>query len=73
MKNKYNIIAKTSIEEGDFKKWRCSDLMSLTKFLDKDYPDWKFFHVYDKATRKKLATFKQDHRPLSKFITNYQA
>lgn len=72
MKNRYNIIAKCSAHESDFKKWRCSDLISLTKFLDKSYPEWKFFHVYDKTTRERLATFKQQQRPTAKHITTFR-
>ena len=67
-KAKYNVIAKCGEKQEDFKKWRCSNLISFYKFLDKDYPNWQFFTVYDKITRTKLEVFSPSNLPTAKYI-----
>ena len=68
---KYKVIVKVSINK--FCKWRCSNLLSMTKFLDKEHPDWRWFNVYDNnesspTYRNQLANFTRTNRPGSKVI-----
>ena len=60
---KYKIIAKV---EGDrFVKYRSDDLLSFTKFLDRSYPNWKWFNVYNSGGQQ-VANFTINNRPISK-------
>lgn len=63
---KYTIIAKVGNEK--FVKYRCSDLLSLVRFLDKSWPDWRWFNVFDKRTKEQIANFTTKNRPQTKTI-----
>lgn len=66
----YSVIAKTSSKTDDFKKWRnVTDLIKFTQFLDRVYPQWKFFNVYNKKDKQHLDCFKQNYRPQEKTLT----
>ena len=39
------------------------DLITWTAFLDKAYPNWTYFNVYDKKTGVQLASFTKNNRP----------
>lgn len=62
----YVIIAK--VDNDKFVKYRCSDLVSLTLFLDKEYPGWRWFNVFDKKSKEQIANFTTNNRPLKKRI-----
>lgn len=49
-------------------KYHVIDLLKFTLFLDKNYPNWKWFNVYDKRTREKLASFTINDRPTKRKI-----
>lgn len=69
--HRYAVICKTFPTEEKhhqnvgkvFKKWNTSDLRKFCDFLDKNYPRWTFFTVYDKVKRNKLKTYSQTNRP----------
>lgn len=63
---KYEIIAK--VENEKFVKYNCSDLVKFTQFLDKDFPDWRWFNVFDKKTKNQIANFTKNNRPYSKWV-----
>ena len=68
---KYKVIVKVS--NNQFCKWRCDDLLSLVRFLDKSYPDWRWFNVFDNIEssakyREQVANFTRTKRPVSKVI-----
>lgn len=46
-----------------FKKWNTSDLRKFCQYLDRNFPRWTFFTVYNKVSRDKLATYTQTNRP----------
>lgn len=64
---KYNVIAK--VGSSKFVKYRSTNLLSFTKYLDAAFPDWRYFNVYDKKTKDQIANFTQKNRPLNKQIT----
>jgi len=66
--SRYNIVAKCSSGRRDFRKWRTSDLLKFTRFLDANYPDWKYFNVYDRRTRVQLSSFTKNSKPLTKYV-----
>lgn len=71
MEKKYRVIVKVGNKpngDADMKKWNCTDLLSLVRFLDKDYPTWTYFNVYSKRTRKQVANFTKYKRPTSKWV-----
>lgn len=52
-------------------KWKVNDLISFTRFLDKNYPDWQWFNVFKYAPGdrgQQLASFSKYNRPTSRSI-----
>ena len=47
-------------------KYRSNDLLKLTSFIDRKYPNWKWFNVYLKETKQQILNFTKFNRPLSK-------
>jgi hypothetical protein len=66
MKKKYVCIAKVGHDK--IVKYRLSDLMSFTKFLDENWSDWRWFNVYDKESREQLASFTRHNKPTAKHL-----
>ena len=70
MIKKYRVIAKTgkTNEAQNFKKWKCNNLVKFTAFLDKNYPDWCYFNVYEYRKGERgiqLESFTKNKRPTS--------
>ncbi len=66
---KYKCIVKVINSEGDqFLKYRVNDLMKFCKFLDFNFPNWKWFNVYDKKTGDQIGSFTINNRPKQRFI-----
>ncbi|MBT34192.1 MAG: hypothetical protein CMO01_31395 [Thalassobius sp.] len=63
---KYRCIAKVSGEK--FVKYNTSNLLDFTDFLDKKYPNWRWFNVYNKKSRKQIGSFTKKRRPDQKNI-----
>lgn len=71
MEKKYRVIVKVGNKpngDADTKRWNCTDLLSLVRFLDKDHPTWTWINVYSKSTRKQVANFTKNKRPTSKWV-----
>ena len=64
MKKVYRCWVKC--DENDFKTWHSDNLLSFVLFLDNNYPNWRFFNVYDKKKGNELARFTKSNRPLKK-------
>jgi hypothetical protein len=62
----YRIWVK--IENDKTITYRSSDLLNFTKFLNKSYPAWRFFNVYDKETGQQLASFTKSNQPQTKRV-----
>lgn len=63
---KYRVIAK--VENERFVKYNCNDLLKFTQFLDRKFPDWRWFNVFDKKTKNQIANFTKNNRPYSKWV-----
>ncbi len=62
VKAKYTVIIKVGAEH--FVKYHAvNNLIRLTSYLDSRFPDWKYFNVYDKKTRRQVANYTQKDRP----------
>jgi len=44
-------------------KYRLNDLLKFTSFIDKNFPEWKWFNVYSKKTRAQLMSFTKYKKP----------
>ena len=64
-KSKYKIIVKVSSDK--FVKYRSSDLLSFTRFLDKSYNGWRYMNVYDR-TGEQVASFTSKNKPTTKLL-----
>lgn len=68
MKNskKYKVIAKVGGEK--FVKYNVNNLILFTAFLDRQFPSWTWYNVYDKESRKQLSNFTKKQRPINKHL-----
>jgi len=57
------MIAIVKISQTQFLKYHVRNLIKFTQFLDKDYPDWRWFNVFDKKTKNQLGNFTKTNRP----------
>lgn len=67
--SKFIVIVKT--DNTKFVKYHVNDLLKFTSFIDKNFPSWRFFNVYDKKTKQQIANFTSKNRPQNKTITGY--
>lgn len=64
MAARYTVIIK--VNEDRFIKYRnVNNLVKLVAFLDNNFPEWKYFNVYDKKTRQQVGNFTQNNKPTS--------
>jgi len=66
---KYRVITKignNSDGSAQCVRYRCSDLVSYCRFLDKTFPSWTWTNVYDKETGVQLGNFTKFSRPTVK-------
>jgi len=63
MAKKYRVIGKVGNEK--FVKYNVNNLIKFTSFLDKSFPDWRWFNVYDNKTEVQVANFTKNNRPTS--------
>lgn len=74
MPNKYTVIVKIKNDPDGTAhclKYRVTDLIKFTQFLDKNWAAWKWFNVYSNTGINKgeqLANFTKNKRPESKFV-----
>ena len=57
---KYAVITK--VDNTNFVKYRCTNLISYQTFIDKKFPNWRYTNVYDKKTREQLFSFTSKDR-----------
>lgn len=58
---KYTCIVKKG--DDTFLKYRLSNLLKFVEFLDKEHAEWRWFNVFDKETKKQLASYTTKKRP----------
>ena len=63
---KYKVIAKVGNDK--FVKYNCNDLKRFAEFLDKKFPDWRWFNVFCKKSKNQIANFTKNNRPYSKWV-----
>lgn len=69
MTKKYSVIAK--VGNNKFVKYNVNNLLLFTSFLDREFPDWRWFNVYCKGTEgvgQQLASFTSKSRPMSRYL-----
>jgi hypothetical protein len=54
------------VNEQETKTWHTPDLLDFQKFLDRDYPEWRFFNVYIKE--QQIASFTKNNRATAKRV-----
>lgn len=42
--SRYKVIVKVNSDK--FCTWKCHDLLKLVVFLNRDFPNWRWFNVY---------------------------
>lgn len=68
-KKKYKVIAKVDSEK--FVKYNVNDLLKFSLFLDNNFPEWRWFNVYDyvkDSSGGQIGSFTKNKRPTGKFI-----
>lgn len=66
---KYKVIAK--IGNDKFVKYNVNNLILFTRFLDKSFPDWRWFNVYQYqkgGNGQQLSNFTKNKRPTSMYL-----
>lgn len=67
---KYRVIAKIGNNiDGSAKciKYNVNNLVRFALFLDKEFPDWRWFNVYDKETGNQIDSYTKNRRPIHRF------
>jgi hypothetical protein len=68
---KYFVECKTGDRENGspvMRTWYVNNLLKFTDFLDKQFPDWRYFNVMDKDTRIRIESFTKYRRPSSRQV-----
>lgn len=66
---KYICIVK--VENKKFVRYHVNDLLSFTKFLDRQFDGWRWFNVFSNEKGSKgqqLCSFTKSNRPIVKHI-----
>lgn len=61
---KYKVIAKVGNDK--FVKYNVNNLLLFSRFLDKDFPDWRYFNVYaytKDGSGNQIANYTKNRRP----------
>jgi hypothetical protein len=67
---KYKVIVKIGNNpDGSARcvKYNVNDLIRFASFLDKEFPDWRWFNIYDKETGTQIDNFTKKSRPTKRF------
>lgn len=69
MAKKYKVIAK--VETDKFVKYNVNNLLLFTSFLDKNFPTWRWFNVYEYKkddSGLQIANFTNKNRPSRMYV-----
>ena len=50
-------VGGTPLGGGSFKKWHVNNLKKFIDFLNREYPNWRYFNVYDKKSKVQIGSF----------------
>ena len=61
----YNAVIKIKTDNEDrFLKYRgINNLVKFTEFLDRNFPNWKYFNIYDHKSKSYLKSFTINNKP----------
>ena len=63
----YSVIIKA--DDHKFLKYKnVTSLLSLTYYLDKNFPKWKYFNVFSSKTMQQIASFTINNKPKFKNV-----
>lgn len=68
-KKKYKVVAK--VGNDHFVKYNVNNLRMFALFLDRKFPDWRWFNVFEytkDSSGQQLDSFTKNKRPTSGFI-----
>jgi hypothetical protein len=68
---KYKVIAKVGNDK--FVKYNVNNLVLFAKFLDHQFPDWRFFNVYAYTkddSGSQIANYTKNQRPDSRYAAS---
>jgi hypothetical protein len=57
------MVCIVKADKDKFVKYHVNNLVKFTAFLDKEYPEWRFYNVFDQSTRLQVASFTKSRRP----------
>jgi hypothetical protein len=66
MSNKTTYTCWVKVNDKETKSWHTPDLLDFQKFLDREYPDWRFYNVYIKD--QQIASFTKNKRATAKKV-----
>lgn len=59
--SEYRVVVKITNEK--WLKYHVHSFLKFTNWLDKNFPEWKFYNVYDPKTGYQIANFTKNNRP----------
>lgn len=62
----YRCIVKVGNDK--FLRYHVNNLLKFTAFLDREWPEWRWFNVYGKKEREQVASFTKNNRPLKSTV-----
>lgn len=66
MSKQPNYKCWAKVNSTDTKSWHTPDLLDFQKFLDREYPEWRFYNVYIKE--QQVASFTKNNRATAKRV-----
>lgn len=69
MKKKYKVIAK--VESDKFVKYNVTNLVLFSYFLDRTFPNWRYFNVYEytkDGSGKQIGNYTRNQRPQARYV-----
>jgi hypothetical protein len=63
-------VTITKVSNDKFVRYNVNDLLKFTDYLDKNFPDWRWFNVFSKETELQIANFTKNNRPKSRHINH---
>jgi hypothetical protein len=71
MEKKYRCIVKIGNRgngSAHCVKYHVNNLLKFTVFLDKEFPDWRWYNVYSQKSGEKLDSFTKFQRPVRRWV-----
>lgn len=62
------MICNVKADGTKFVQYHVNNLLKFTEWLDKEYPDWRWYNVFDSTTKQQVASFTRHRRPQTKYI-----